>query len=52
MTPRTERGAVEKIYRVRMYLISAAGDRSLTFEQVMGMNKAERMLVKIQQMFW
>ena len=51
--PTNERQAVEKIYRIRQYLIGNSYTvQNLTLEQIIARNQAERMLVRIQQMFW
>jgi hypothetical protein len=51
--PINDAQAIEKIYRVRMYLIGnsylLAG---LTLEQMIARNQAEQILGRIQQMFW
>jgi hypothetical protein len=45
MTPRTEKGAIEKLWRVKQYLRStAAWDRNLSLEQIMGMQAAADLL--------
>jgi hypothetical protein len=53
MVPRTEFGAVEKLWRVRCYLNRTASyDRSLTFEQLRGFDAAMDITYAVQRLFW
>jgi hypothetical protein len=52
MVPRTEFGAIEKLWRVRCYLNGIASyDRSLTFEQVRGIDAAIDITYAVQRLF-
>lgn len=51
--PKTEQQAIEKIYRVRMYLIRHSFSfQGLTLEQIIARNQAERVLSQVQSKFW
>jgi hypothetical protein len=53
MVPRTDFGAIEKIWRVRCYLNGVACcDRSLTLEQLRGVDAAIDITYSLQRLFW
>lgn len=51
-TPKNDSQCIEKIYRIRQYLLNPYGCRDLSLEQIISQNKAEQILVRIQQSFW
>lgn len=47
MTPRTERGAIEKMYRVRQYLLAPRPSlQTLTLEQHLAFMRAHELLIR------
>jgi len=53
MTPKTTKGAIEKLYRIRQYLNGvAAWGHCLSFEQQMGFSSAIDITYKAQEKVW
>lgn len=51
MNPRTNQGAIEKLYRVRLYLNAQMGWGGLDYETMRGFSAAHDLLSRIQRQF-
>lgn len=49
MTPKTTKGAIEKMYRVRQYLNGQMAYGGLSYEQMMGFSKAHELCGRAQR---